>query len=117
MSPPVATRPSRGGNEVGVRGRRLKTCEPCGEPPSRGKKSYSTTDRLSPGPSRPRSSMDRRAVGIGRARTPAGAEQSSHHKVGQRQCRFGTEGKMETSDVEANVGIDVSKERLDVAVR
>src|SRR6185369_15649548 len=113
-SPREAKRPSRS-NEVGVRGRRLKSCQPCGEPRSQGKKDYSTADRRALGVSTPSRSKDRRDVGIGRARTPARAA-SSHHKVGRSQCR----SECETTNVNApliNVGIDVSKDRLDVAVR
>jgi transposase len=54
--------------------------------------------------------MDRRAVDLGRARTPARAT-SSHHKVGRRRDRF------EKGALTVNVGIDVSKEHLDVAIR
>src|SRR6516225_5326003 len=80
---PVAKRTGRssGAPEEGVRGRRLKTCEPCGEATSRGKKSYGTVDRSLLGAQTPAGSMDRRAVDVGGARTPARAS-SSHPKVG-----------------------------------
>src|SRR5579862_1607762 len=105
----LAPSPSSSSKRGGCGGR-LKTCAPCGEAVSRGKKSYSTADRSRLDPPRSSGSMDRRAVGIGRARTPARAE-SSNHKEGRRQCRLGEGTEM------VNVGIDVSKERLDVAVR
>jgi transposase len=125
LSSSRAKRPG-GGREVGVRGRRLKNCvsvenptlhcaydtEPCGAGGSRGKEGYSTADRKGLGPSRPQDSQDRRAVGNGRARTPARApKESSHHKVGRSQCHSSEE------PIVCNVGIDISKEQLDVAVR
>src|SRR5580700_354492 len=111
MSLSGAKRPGSGSSEVGARGRRLKTCVPCGEELFQGKKDYGTADRQPLGPSRPRESKDRRAVDIGGARTPARAQESSHHKVGRSRCHFPEESKL------VNVGIDVSKARLDVAIR
>jgi hypothetical protein len=67
-------------------------------------------DRQTLGGSTPQGSIDRRAVDVGGARTPAGAR-SSHHKVGRSQ---GRSAKVQTV---MNVGIDVSKQHLEVAVR
>src|SRR5262249_37947675 len=58
----------------------------------------------------PQGSKARRAVDVGRARTPARAS-SSHPKVGRSRCRS-SEGK-----VLINVGIHISKEHLDVSIR
>lgn len=108
--------------EVGARGRRLKNRVPCGEPCSqeaepcgakgpRGIEDYRTADRHVLGRPRPEHSKDRRAVGNGRARTPARANESSHHKVGRSQCHSSKEA------IVSNVGIDVSKAQLDIAIR
>src|SRR5277367_6358830 len=106
MSLSGAKRSGSGSTEVGARGRRLRSCEPCGEGASRGKENYSTADRENLGGSTPQGSVDRRAVDIGGARTPARAQSSSDHKVGRSRCRL-REAIEEASTL--NIGIDVSK--------
>src|SRR4029079_18086703 len=58
----------------GGSGGRLKTCAPCGDTASKGKTDYGTADRWTLDLPRSSTSKARRAVGIGRARTPARAE-------------------------------------------
>ena len=67
-------------------------------------------DRQALGLERPTISMGRHAVDVGGARTPARAK-SSHHKVGRSRRPLHESASMIT------IGIDVSKARLDIAVR